>query len=168
MSFIHLPLWGWIYPSPPSSGPCPLVPRVVIPHFCLSQTRSDARSLPTFHAFRTIFGFPRPSKQAFQSRWSSFLKYSQFSVRMTSWAYLVVSTGDLGSSWAGLGNSRDHLGSVLRGSWSRFGAISHVGVLSEFRRHLESVSEVMFANIAKPSKTLEGIAKMEVPKSRNL
>ena len=33
---------------------------------------------------------------------------------------------------------------------------------------LPSVSEVIFASIAKPSKTLKGISKMEVPRSRNL
>ena len=33
---------------------------------------------------------------------------------------------------------------------------------------MESGSEVILANIAKPSKTAESIAQMEVPRSRNL
>ena len=61
----------------------------------------------------------------------------------------------------GLGSSRDHLGSVLAGSWS------HVGVLLEVRRHLGSVLEVIIASVANPSKPLEDIAKMKVPRSRN-
>ena len=81
---------------------------------------------------------------------------------MTSWAYLGVSWGDLGSSWAGLGSSRDRLGRLLESFWG------YVGVLLEVRKQLERVSEVMFANIAKPSKTLEGVAKMEVLRSRKL
>ena len=59
------------------------------------------------------------------------------------------------------------LGTTLGASWFLESFWSPVGVLLEVRRHLESVSEVMFANIAKPSKTLEGIAKMEVPRSRS-
>ena len=85
---------------------------------------------------------------------------------MTSWAYLGVSWGDLGSSWAGLGSSRDPLGSVLGGSWSHFGAMSEYFWRSE--APLESGLEVILANIAKPSKTWEGTAKMEVLRSRKL
>ena len=66
-----------------------------------------------------------------------------------------------GRSWELSGPSWERLGRLLEPFWS------HVGVLLEVLRHLESVSEVMFANIAKPSKTLEGIAKMEVPRSRS-
>ena len=67
----------------------------------------------------------------------------------------------LGRSWQLSGSSRERLGRLLELFWS------YVGELLGVRRHLESVSEVMFANIAKPSKTLEGIAKMEVPRSRS-
>ena len=38
----------------------------------------------------------------------------------------------------------------------------------EVRRHSESVLEIILANIAKPLNTSEGIAKMKVPRSRNL
>ena len=48
------------------------------------------------------------------------------------------------------------------------GSRSRVGVSLDIRRHLESVLEMTTANDAKPSKTLEGIAKMKVPRSRNL
>ena len=68
----------------------------------------------------------------------------------------------LGRSWQLSGSSWERLGRLLELFWS------YVGVLLEVRRHLESVSEVMFATIAKPSKTLECVAKMEVPGSRNL
>ena len=81
----------------------------------------------------------------------------------------------LGLSWSLLGRSWQLLGwswQLSGPSWERLGRLlesllSHVGVLLEVRMHLESVSELIFANIAKPSKTLEGIAKLEVPRSRN-
>ena len=81
--------------------------------------------------------------------------------------------GSLGAIFGAFGSVLGDLGTILGASWERLGRLleqfwSHVGVLLEVLRHLESVSEVMFANIAKPSKTLGGIAKMEVPNSRNL
>ena len=79
-----------------------------------------------------------------------------------SWSLLGRSWQLLGWSWQLSGSSWERLGRLLESFWG------YVGVLLEVRKQLESVSEVMFANIAKPSKTLEGIAKMEVPKSRNL
>ena len=79
-----------------------------------------------------------------------------------SWSLLGRSWQLLGQSWQLSGPSWERLGKLLESFWS------HVGVLLEVRRHLESVLEVMFGNIAKHSKTLEYIAKMEVPRSRSL
>ena len=78
-----------------------------------------------------------------------------------SWSLLGRSWQLLGWSWQLSGSSWERLGRLLESFWS------YVGVLLEVRRHLESGLEVILANIAKPSKTLEGIAKMEVPRSRN-
>ena len=59
---------------------------------------------------------------------------------------------------------------LLGGSWERLGRLlesfwNPVGVLLEVRSPLESGLEVILPNIAKPAKTLEGIAKMEVLRS---
>ena len=70
-----------------------------------------------------------------------------------SWSLLGRSWQLLGWSWQLSGSSWERLGRLLESFWS------HVGVLLEVRRHLESVSEVIFASIAKPSKTLKGILK---------
>ena len=67
----------------------------------------------------------------------------------------------LSQSWELSGPPWDRLGRLLESFWSP------VGVLLEVRSPLESGLEVILANIAKPSKTLEGIAKMEVLRSRN-
>ena len=80
--------------------------------------------------------------------------------------------GSLGAIFGTLGMVLGALGTVLGPSWERLGRLleqfwSPVGVLLEVRRHLESGLEVILANIAKPSKTFEGIAKMEAPRSRN-
>ena len=92
---------------------------------------------------------------------------------MISWRPLGEFLGTLqclGAILAALGQlsgpSQDPLGSVLETP----GIILelYVGVLLEVRRHLEHLSKVIFANIAKPSKTLKGISKMEVPRSRNI
>ena len=63
----------------------------------------------------------------------------------------------LGALGTVLGPSWEALGAILESCWSTFGGSEALG------KHFGSD----FANIAKPSKTLEGIAKMEVPRSRN-
>ena len=57
-----------------------------------------------------------------------------------------------------MGASWEALGAILESCWSTFGGSEALG-----KRFGSD-----FTNIAKPSKTLEGIAKMEVPRSRNL
>ena len=56
-----------------------------------------------------------------------------------------------------LGASWEALGVVLESCWSTFGGSEALG-----KRFGSD-----FANIAKPSKTMEGITKMEVPRSRS-
>ena len=93
----------------------------------------------------------------------------QTSPRVAQGDLLGRSDGLLGRSWDLLSRSWELSGPP----WERLGRLlesfwSPVGVLLEVRSPLESGLEVILANIAKPSKTLEGIAKMEVLRSRKL
>ena len=63
----------------------------------------------------------------------------------------------LGALGTILGASWEALGVVLESCWSTFGGSEALG-----KRFGSD-----FANIAKPSNTMEGIAKMEVPRSRS-
>ena len=76
--------------------------------------------------------------------------------------------GSLGTIFGAFGSVMEALGTVLGASWEALGVVlescwSTFGGSEALGKRFGSD----FANIAKPSKTMEGIAKMEVPRSRS-